>query len=301
MSRQTAIVTGARAGLRARGGHFRLSYALLAWLAACIALACSGRASDVPDDSLGTLSMQLSTEVNGVTYRLSGALFDLAGPETAIFDSDDDPELTVISATLARGDYRMLLRQGWQLLRQSSPDAVFEPVEATLVSENPRAFTIEEGETTRVAYVFETNGAVIDLGKGFLEVAVEVVETGAGGSGGSGGSGGTGGIGGSGGSGGSGGGPADRAQIATEVCERLGEVPACDLQADCIEGILGDMVGFDSILACPPLVDAFFGCIGGASQESFECLDNTPSFIIGSPECSEQENALFATIGSGCP
>jgi hypothetical protein len=300
MSRQTAIVTGVRAGRSARGGHFRWSYALLAWLAACIAVACSGGGSGASDDSTGTLSMQLSTEVNGVIYRLSGARFDVIGPVDASFDSDDDPDLTAISATLARGDYSILLRDGWRLLRQSSPDAVFEPVEALLVSENPRLFTIEEGETTRVAYVFETNGVVIDLGNGFLEVAIEVVETGSGGSGGSGGTGGTGG-GGSGGSGGSGGGPVDREQIAVDICQRFDAVPACDPRADCIAGILNDMDVFDSFPTCPALVDAYFGCISGASSASFECAENTPQFIFGSPECSEQENALLANIGIGCP
>jgi hypothetical protein len=301
MSRHISIATGARVGRRAQGGHFRWSYALLAWLAACIAVACSGSGSDAADDSTGTLSMQLSTEVNGVIYRLSGARFDVTGIVDASFDSDDDPDLTAISATLARGDYSILLRDGWRLLRQSSPDAVFEAVEAALISENPRLFTIEEGETTRVAYVFETNGVIIDLGNGFLEVAIEVVETGTAGTGGSGGSGGTGGTGGAGGSGGSGGDPVDRDQIAADICQRFDAVPACDARADCIPGILGDMDAFESFPTCPALVDAYFGCIAGASPASFECAQNTPQFIIGSPECSDQENALFANIGIGCP
>jgi hypothetical protein len=300
MSRHIAIATGARVGRRAEGGHFRWSYALLAWLAACIAVACSGGGSEASDET-GTLSMQLSTEVNGAIYRLSGARFDVTGPVEASFHSDDDPDLTAISATLARGDYSILLQDGWRLLRQSSPDAVFEAVEAALISENPRLFTIEEGETTRVAYVFETNGVVIDLGNGFLEVAIEVVETGTAGTGGSGGSGGTGGTGGAGGSGGSGGDPVDRDQIARDICQRFNRVPNCDRRADCIDGILGDMAAFESFPTCPALVDAFFGCIAEASRASFECVDNTPQFIIGSPECSEEENALFANIGIGCP
>lgn len=217
----------------------------------------------------------------------------MIGPVDASFDSDEDPDLRAISASLPRGDYSILLRDGWRLLRQSAPDAVFEAVEAELASENPRLFTINEGETTRVAFVFETNGVVVDLGNGFLEVDIEVVETGAGGSGGSGGMGG---------SGGSGGGSVDRNQIAADICESFANVPNCAQRPDCVQGVLSDMSAFESLPTCPALVDAFFECAAGAPPTSFECAGDTPQFIIGSPACAEQENALFANAGTGiCP
>lgn len=292
MSRQTRIRLLAASAQRR---WYRSPAALVAALAACLAVACMGGGSDEANAPTGSLSMQLATEVNGTTYRLSGARFDVFGPVDASFDSDDDPDLTAITATLPRGDYSILLRDGWRLLRQSSPEAGFEPVEAALTSDNPRLFSINEGETTRVAYVFETNGVVVDLGDGFLEVAIEVVETGAGASGGTGGIGGTGGAGGTGGSGtgGVGGGPAvDREAIASAVCQSLDAVPDCPEVPDCVAAQLEAFAFFDSV-GCSEPIDALFECIANAPASSFECSVGAPSFIIGGV-CSEEENVLFS-------
>ena len=140
----------------------------------CLALSlvsCSAPKS--ADYAQGTLSMQLSTDVNGVTYRLREALFDLSGPESLTLSSGDNP---AIEQLLSEGDYSVNLSDGWRLEREF--ESGFQAVAAELVSPNPAHFTVVAGQTTDVAYVFETDGTIVSLGEGTLNLRIQVTERG---------------------------------------------------------------------------------------------------------------------------
>jgi hypothetical protein len=121
----------------------------------------------------GTLSMLLRTEVNGVTYRLRDALFELSGPDSLTLSSGDSPS---IEQLLSAGDYSVNLSDGWRLEREFP--AGFQTVAAELVSPNPAAFTVVAGQTTDVTYAFETDGTIVSMGEGSLNLRIQVNETG---------------------------------------------------------------------------------------------------------------------------
>jgi hypothetical protein len=148
---------------------------------ACVVLAvlmgCAACGTDDTSRATGALAMLLSTEVNGATYRLSAARFEVTGTESATLNSDDDPDASSLEVVLDAGNYDVLLRDGWRLEKRTDPGGEFAAVSATLVSPNPAAFSIIEGETTRVAFAFETDGVIVDLGKGTLQLVIDVTET----------------------------------------------------------------------------------------------------------------------------
>lgn len=150
-------------------------------------------------EATGTMSMNLSTQVGGATYRLRDAFFDVTGPETLVLSGggaggDVDDGVTTndgssgcdesvgagCGATLTQplivGSYTIFLGDGWRL--QRSDGAGFVDVGATLVSPNPVGFSIASAETTRVAFAFEAEGRVIDFARGVLELSIEVTEVG---------------------------------------------------------------------------------------------------------------------------
>jgi hypothetical protein len=129
------------------------------------------------DGSYGTVVLSLTGQTNGTTYRLRQAIFDVAGPTNATLNSESDPNGAVLAATLSTGGYLITLRDGWFLERLTGMTA--EPVDATLISNNPQMFGISSATTSTVLFRFETDGTIIDIGTGQLEVAIEVNETGA--------------------------------------------------------------------------------------------------------------------------
>jgi hypothetical protein len=120
----------------------------------------------------GNLSMQLSTEVNGVVYRLREALFEVSGPESLTLSSGDSPS---VEQLLDAGDYTVNLNDGWRLEREFPSG--FQTVAAELVSPNPAPFTVLAGQTTNVTYAFETDGTIVSLGEGTLDLRIQVTET----------------------------------------------------------------------------------------------------------------------------
>ncbi len=146
------------------------------WLSGAVALsACSAEA---PRAETGRLTMGLVAEVDGVSYRLRDAQFEVAGPATLTIDTEDDPDATAVQRVLASGSYTMALRDGWHLERRLSPELPFETVDATLTSPNPSSFDIAEDETTNVAYVFNAGGATVPIGRGSLNLTIQVAANG---------------------------------------------------------------------------------------------------------------------------
>ncbi len=146
----------------------------LGWSAPLALMGLWGCGSEAELTATGTLAMDLRTEAAGVAYRLGGAVFDVAGPEAATLDSDDDPDAASIQRLLDAGDYSIHLRDGWRLERQLAPTSVFEAVAAELASSNPVAFSIVTAQTTDVVYTFETDGQALEFGEGNLDLSIEV-------------------------------------------------------------------------------------------------------------------------------
>jgi cysteine-rich repeat protein len=133
------------------------------------------RGQGADEANVGSLSMKLRTDVNGIGYRLRQGLFDVSGPNSATLDTEIDPDASVIAQTLPVGNYVVSLQPGWSLERQFN--GVFQTVQAELLTSNPQAFAITANGTTNVNYEFQTDGTLVDLGQGNLDVGIQVVDT----------------------------------------------------------------------------------------------------------------------------
>ncbi|XXX81475.1 hypothetical protein WMF30_22215 [Sorangium sp. So ce134] len=152
----------------------------VACLAAAPLFAACTSGPDVAEEAeiTGRASMSLVTQANGRVYRLSNALFSIQGPIFTYLSSSDDPSETALTAALPVGDYTSFLETGWVLERNDG--GAFVPVQATLVSGNPAWFTIYDGATTQLVYQFQTDGTIITIGDGQLDISIEVTEVGGG-------------------------------------------------------------------------------------------------------------------------
>lgn len=121
-----------------------------------------GCSSEVPDEAVGRVGLRLTAEKNGVVYRLRGATFLVAGPETHTLSTEEDPDATTISAEVAPGDYTITLQDGWYLER--STESGFEAVDAELLSENPLPVVIESSLVTNAVFRFLAEGEVVEPG-----------------------------------------------------------------------------------------------------------------------------------------
>ncbi len=146
-------------------------------LSAFFVLAAASCASDPPAPaSAGSVSLKLTANQGGLTYRLRNARFVISNGSTIVqtFDSESDPDATLLSASFAIGSYSINLESGWALERADTGTVI----EATLVSPNPTAFQILAGSTTHVTYRFSTSLGEITLGTGTLNVGIEVTVVG---------------------------------------------------------------------------------------------------------------------------
>jgi hypothetical protein len=128
------------------------------------------------DRIIGDLRLPLVTPGEGA-FRLRSAIFDIESRSGAgVFvrvDSDSDPDAFELRATLPQGSYAITLQDGWALERLGA-DAGVEPVNAALLSDNPRPFDIRDGQLTRLVYEFTTDDGVVRLGEGDVAVGVAV-------------------------------------------------------------------------------------------------------------------------------
>lgn len=132
-----------------------------------LATACTAETST----RTGSLSLALThTTSDGEVYRLHGTL-TLGGAAQASFTTPQDaPTLTT---ELEPGDYTLTLEPGWRLERVHAGSS--EPVEATLLSDNPQPFTIDADTIARLELRFMLEGGeVLDPIPGTLEVALVV-------------------------------------------------------------------------------------------------------------------------------
>jgi hypothetical protein len=152
---------------------------LVRWLSvfavvpSALASACAvNSGTDEAPAAAGTLELPLVSSVDDHTYWLTGAMY-VSGPSWGYFDlSSDSP---VLSVPLSTGDYAAQL-YSWTLLRDDG-SGTFIPVTASLISGSYVPFSIYHGAKTTLTFEFETDGVVVQVGAGTLDVRVDVNET----------------------------------------------------------------------------------------------------------------------------
>ena len=138
---------------------------LFLWLMG-FCLACT---SEPADGELGALTLGLTTQSEGVTYRLTDARFALSGPTPRELATGAENELSI---SLPAGAYGLTLHEGYTLTRIDGDGA---RLPARLVSPNPLPLLIAASETTRATLRFVlADGVGLTLGAGTLQVGVEV-------------------------------------------------------------------------------------------------------------------------------
>ncbi|MBZ4373669.1 hypothetical protein [Corallococcus sp. AS-1-6] len=131
---------------------------------ALLALACgevSETSTPVVRDGEGLLELPLVSTSAGRTYRLVGATFDITGPQNATIT---DTTAETVLLPLMAGTYTLQMNGDWHVERTDAPGVT---VPVTLVSPNPMSFTLTEGETRPVRFLFKVPGdGTVDVGIG---------------------------------------------------------------------------------------------------------------------------------------
>lgn len=125
----------------------------------------------------GTVTLDLvGAAPSGTSYRLRDATITVRGPGSVkMWNTEDAPDRTSLSADVVIGDYTALLGDGWRLERLDGASAT--PVVATLISDNPVRFTVSAHQRTAVPLRFRVNGDEIDMSQGYgITVTVEEPE-----------------------------------------------------------------------------------------------------------------------------
>jgi len=139
---------------------------------ALLVSACSGDPATESPSSTGTFSMPLLTTAGSHSYRLQGGLY-VSGPTFQSFDLG--PDAQVLSTNLPTGSYYAYL-YSWALSRDDG-SGQFVPVSANLVSSSAPSFSIFNQTTTTVSFQFETDGQLVTIGAGQLNLTIGVHET----------------------------------------------------------------------------------------------------------------------------
>ena len=129
----------------------------------------------LPQGAYGSLRVPLSTELDGVVYRLS-ATFTLTGTAELTFATDDlSSDDQVLEQVLSAGSYQLRL-DGFELYADTPDGAV--PQQAELLSPVELSIEIFPDETTRVAFRFGIDGGEVAFGDGALAIGFSVERTG---------------------------------------------------------------------------------------------------------------------------
>ncbi|MCP3137974.1 hypothetical protein [Pyxidicoccus xibeiensis] len=126
-----------------------IALALLVW-------ACGGASSTEPREPLaheGVIQLPLTTtSADGQRYRLVGATFAITGTQSL---NITDTSVDTLSVPLPAGPYSIRLEGEWRIERVEAPG---QTVPASLMSPNPMAFSLLEGETRTVRFLFKVPG-----------------------------------------------------------------------------------------------------------------------------------------------
>jgi hypothetical protein len=144
----------------------------IVWLSALLGV--MGGCLGSPEDSLGTVNVNLVGRApSGATYRLRNAIITVTGAAPAkVWNTEDEPDQTSLSANVATGDYVALLQDGWRLDRVEG--TVATPVWAELTSANPVQFTVSAEQRTVVPLQFRVDAEPVDMAQGYdIVIAVQ--------------------------------------------------------------------------------------------------------------------------------
>jgi hypothetical protein len=141
---------------------------------ACLSLV--GACLDGDEAETGTVGVNLVGQgASGATYRLRDATITVAGPaSTIVWNTEDDPNRTSLSANVVVGNYTATLAPGWRLERLVTGQPPVD-VTATLTSPNPVAFTVVPMMRTVVPFTFEVDGGVVDMSQGY-DIVIDIDE-----------------------------------------------------------------------------------------------------------------------------
>jgi hypothetical protein len=130
----------------------------------------------VEDDRTGTIGLELVGQApSGTLYRLRDAIITVQGPaSTTVWNTEDDPNRTSLSASVAVGDYAVSVQDGWRLERLDG--AMATTVAAQLASDNPVLFAVTPLQRTNVPLQFRVNAEVVDMSQGY-DIVVTVQES----------------------------------------------------------------------------------------------------------------------------
>jgi hypothetical protein len=145
---------------RSRRSFFQIS-AAAGGAFACL-LACGGGGGS--ESTEGTLVLPIQVQVNGMTYRLNTATFEVVGAETVELTTPNPPSGTVLREALEPGEYSVELVQGWVVERQMG--AAFQAIsESVITSMNPVSISVVRGQNAPVGFVFDAGGVMVDFGQ----------------------------------------------------------------------------------------------------------------------------------------
>src|SRR5678816_2850546 len=130
----------------------------------------------VEDDRVGTIGLELvGQSTSGTVYRLRDAVVTVQGPtSTTIWNTEDDPNRTSLSANVVVGDYAASVQAGWRLERLDG--GVATTVAAQLTSDNPVLFAVTPLQRTNVPLQFRVNAEVVDMSQGY-DIVITVQES----------------------------------------------------------------------------------------------------------------------------
>lgn len=153
----------------------RVTWTLIANTLPLFLIACAGR----PDGhqapaATGTVDLPLRAVVGDEVYRLSNVAL-LVRPSYTWLSASNDPNETVLRASFPAGRHSAELHT-WSLERAGA-NGTFHPVDAQLVSSSSVEFTIFNGTTTTISFQFETDGQIVTVGSGELQVTIDVTRT----------------------------------------------------------------------------------------------------------------------------
>jgi len=151
-----------------------------------IALMLIGCAGESPQtsavDSAGRLQVALvTTTPSGAMIRLRGTFAirrwsEAYEPVIAVLSTEENPEATELSTSLAPGNYAATLEDGWRL--QHFRDGAWAFIDAQL-REEPRQFAeVTAGNTTRLVYRFSGELAVETEPNGELAIGIDFTQEG---------------------------------------------------------------------------------------------------------------------------
>jgi hypothetical protein len=134
----------------------------------------SNEQSSTESDS-GSISLPLTAEGKGVTYRLRLASFLITGAAIKARVVKPLDDATVHNEKLPVGDYSILLQNGWVLEKRGINEMVYTPIkDAKLVTPNPVNVGIDGHIVAQAFFGFSTTSGDVTLGDGSVDIHIGV-------------------------------------------------------------------------------------------------------------------------------